>query len=67
METRILLFEDHFLRDMDPICLTRPAFSVTCACYTLSDIVSLVCGEAPAVVRGYLGIVAGRSRPARPS
>jgi UDP-N-acetylglucosamine diphosphorylase/glucosamine-1-phosphate N-acetyltransferase len=38
MEPRIVLFEDHLLCDMTPICLTRPAFGVTCACYTLDDI-----------------------------
>ena len=35
---QIVLFEDHLLEDMTPICLTRPAFDVTCACYTLHDI-----------------------------
>jgi UDP-N-acetylglucosamine diphosphorylase/glucosamine-1-phosphate N-acetyltransferase len=39
MEPRIVLFEDHLLCDMTPICLTRPAFAVTCACYTLYEIV----------------------------
>jgi glucose-1-phosphate thymidylyltransferase len=40
MDPRIVLFEDHLLDDMTPISLTRPAFAVTCACYTLYEIVS---------------------------
>jgi UDP-N-acetylglucosamine diphosphorylase/glucosamine-1-phosphate N-acetyltransferase len=35
---QIVLFEDHLLEDMTPISLTRPAFDVTCACYTLHEI-----------------------------
>ena len=38
MDPRIVLFEDHLLDDMTPISLTRPAFDVTCACYTLYEI-----------------------------
>ncbi len=54
MDTQIVLFEDHLLCDMSPVTLTRPAFSVTCACYTLFDIVSAVAGGAGWVVRDYL-------------
>jgi len=54
MDTRIVLFEDHFLDDMDPIALTRPAFGVTCACYTLFDIVSEISADLSWIVRGYL-------------
>jgi len=40
MEPRIVLFEDHLLDDMAPVTLTRPAFVVTCACYTLYEIMT---------------------------
>lgn len=54
MDTQIVLFEDHLLCDMSPITLTRPAFAVTCACYTLFDIVSSAAGGVAWVVRDYL-------------
>jgi glucose-1-phosphate thymidylyltransferase len=54
MDTQIVLFEDHLLWDMSPVTLTRPAFSVTCACCTLYDIVSAVAGGVGWVVRDYL-------------
>ena len=44
MRPRIVLFEDHLLDDMTPISLTRPAFSVTCACYTLYEVASAAAG-----------------------
>jgi UDP-N-acetylglucosamine diphosphorylase / glucose-1-phosphate thymidylyltransferase / UDP-N-acetylgalactosamine diphosphorylase / glucosamine-1-phosphate N-acetyltransferase / galactosamine-1-phosphate N-acetyltransferase len=68
MNTRIVLFEDHFLRDMDPVCLTRPAYTVTCACYTLADIAALAGAEVQAITRGYMnGIGARTLPPARPA
>jgi UDP-N-acetylglucosamine diphosphorylase / glucose-1-phosphate thymidylyltransferase / UDP-N-acetylgalactosamine diphosphorylase / glucosamine-1-phosphate N-acetyltransferase / galactosamine-1-phosphate N-acetyltransferase len=54
MATQIVLFEDHLLDDMDPIALTRPAFAVTCACYTLFEIACEVAGEVGWVVRDHL-------------
>jgi glucose-1-phosphate thymidylyltransferase len=48
MEPRIVLFEDHLLDDMTPISLTRPAFAVTCACYTLYEIACAVGATAAA-------------------
>jgi glucose-1-phosphate thymidylyltransferase len=57
MEPRIVLFEDHLLEDMAPVTLTRPAFAVTCACYTLHEIVCSATGKSADVhwiVRGYL-------------
>jgi UDP-N-acetylglucosamine diphosphorylase / glucose-1-phosphate thymidylyltransferase / UDP-N-acetylgalactosamine diphosphorylase / glucosamine-1-phosphate N-acetyltransferase / galactosamine-1-phosphate N-acetyltransferase len=54
METQIVLFEDHLLHDMSPITLTRPAFAVTCACYTLYEIATAVAGSVAWVVRDYL-------------
>jgi hypothetical protein len=54
MDTQIVLFEDHLLCDMSPITLTRPAFAVTCACYTLFDIVSAAAGGVGWAVRDYL-------------
>ena len=54
MDTQIVLFEDHLLCDMSPVTLTRPAFSVTCACCTLFDIASAAAGGVGWVVRDYL-------------
>lgn len=54
MDTRIVLFEDHHLGDMDPVTLTRPAFAVTCACYTLHDIAAGVTRDVGWVVRDHL-------------
>jgi len=54
MEPRIVLFEDHLLDDMSPICLTRPAFAVTCACYTLRDVACAAGGEVGWIVRDHL-------------
>ncbi|MGO9309320.1 MAG: putative sugar nucleotidyl transferase [Spirochaetia bacterium] len=48
MGPRIVLFEDHLLDDMTPISLTRPAFSVTCACYSLYEIASTVGAKSAA-------------------
>jgi len=57
METRIVLFEDQLLADMSPITLTRPAFAVSCACYTLLEIASAVAGNAPPAEGGVSWIV----------
>jgi UDP-N-acetylglucosamine diphosphorylase/glucosamine-1-phosphate N-acetyltransferase len=57
MKPRIILFEDHLLEDMAPVSLTRPAFAVTCACYTLHEIICSALGSAADVhwiVRDYL-------------
>lgn len=63
--TRIVLFEDHLLADMNPIALTRPAFAVTCACTTLYEIAAEAAGAPPSwVVRGYLGKLTARLYPA---
>ena len=61
MEPRIVLFEDHLLDDVTPISLTRPAFAVTCACYTLYEIACAAAGSRPggdksASAAGYRGI-----------
>ena len=54
MEPRIVLFEDHLLDDMTPISLTRPAFAVTCACYTLWDVARAAGGTVSWIVREHL-------------
>jgi len=54
MEPRIVLFEDHLLDDMTPISLTRPAFEVTCACYTLRDVAAAAGGTVSWIVREHL-------------
>lgn len=54
MEPRIVLFEDHLLDDMTPIALTRPAFAVTCACYTLRDVANAAGATVSWIVRDHL-------------
>ena len=66
MSGNIILFEDQFVDDMRPIVLTRPAFGVTCACYNLCDVVSLVSGRVSYVVRDYLKKIAARSFKSTP-
>jgi UDP-N-acetylglucosamine diphosphorylase/glucosamine-1-phosphate N-acetyltransferase len=34
---RVCLFEDHAVADLEPLTLTRPAFSLLCGCTTLGD------------------------------
>ena len=66
MEPRIVLFEDHLLEDMAPVSLTRPAFAVTCGCYTLREVVCSAI-EPPAqvrwIVRDYLSRITARRWP----
>jgi UDP-N-acetylglucosamine diphosphorylase / glucose-1-phosphate thymidylyltransferase / UDP-N-acetylgalactosamine diphosphorylase / glucosamine-1-phosphate N-acetyltransferase / galactosamine-1-phosphate N-acetyltransferase len=54
MEPRIVLFEDHLLGEMTPICLTRPAFAVTCACYTLREVAGAAGASVSWIVRDHL-------------
>ena len=58
MEPRVVLFEDHLLADMTPITLTRPAFAVTCACYTLVEVAGAAAAGGAAsvgwIVRNHL-------------
>ncbi len=62
---QIVLFEDQFLGDMSPVALTRPAFSVTCACYTLLDLVRLAWdGAVSFLARDHVKKLAARSLPA---
>jgi UDP-N-acetylglucosamine diphosphorylase / glucose-1-phosphate thymidylyltransferase / UDP-N-acetylgalactosamine diphosphorylase / glucosamine-1-phosphate N-acetyltransferase / galactosamine-1-phosphate N-acetyltransferase len=63
MGSQIVLFEDQFLSDMNPVTLTRPAFSVTCACWTLHEIASGVSRRVRYIVRDYLRKVAARRYP----
>jgi UDP-N-acetylglucosamine diphosphorylase/glucosamine-1-phosphate N-acetyltransferase len=63
MNTRIVLFEDHHLGDMSPITHTRPAFGVTCACYTLYDIAAAVGETVSWVVRDCLARIAAQRYP----
>ncbi len=78
---QLVLFEDHLLDDMNPIALTRPAFAVTCACYSLYEIArEAVSGRsaapapagAPAggepawIVRDYLAKVTAQRFPVVP-
>jgi len=63
MDSQIVLFEDQFLADMNPVTLTRPAFAVTCACWTLYEIASTVSERLHTIVRGYLRKIAARGYP----
>jgi UDP-N-acetylglucosamine diphosphorylase/glucosamine-1-phosphate N-acetyltransferase len=54
MEPHIILFEDHLLADMTPIALTRPAFAVTCACYTLREVTAAAASSITWIVRDHL-------------
>ena len=70
MEPRIVLFEDHLLADMAPVSLTRPVFDVTCACYTLREVICSA-AELPGaqvhwVVRDYLSKITARAWPQAP-
>jgi UDP-N-acetylglucosamine diphosphorylase / glucose-1-phosphate thymidylyltransferase / UDP-N-acetylgalactosamine diphosphorylase / glucosamine-1-phosphate N-acetyltransferase / galactosamine-1-phosphate N-acetyltransferase len=60
MNTRVVLFEDQFLEDMDPVALTRPAFAVTCGCGSLWDVVRGATGEVQWIVREHLRKVTAR-------
>ena len=63
MDPRIVLFEDHLLEDMTPITLTRPAFAVTCACYTLREVAGAVGGNVGWIVREHLQKVTAQRVP----
>ncbi len=63
MAGSIILFEDQHVDEMSPITLTRPAFAVTCAVYTLHDIARMVSERVGYVVRDYLRKVCNRSFP----
>ncbi len=54
------------LSGMWPVTLTRPAFSVTCACASLADIACWTFGGFSWVVRDYLAKTTARTWPARP-
>lgn len=54
MPKRVVLFEDQFLADMNPVTLTRPAFAATCACLGLREVVEAAGVEVSWLVRGYL-------------
>ena len=62
----IILFEDQFIEDMQPIAYTRPAFAVTCACYNLYDVAKMVSPNVRYVVRDYLRRITPRSFEAAP-
>ena len=63
MEPRIVLFEDHLLADMNPITLTRPAFAVTCACYTLREVAGTASSCIGWIVREHLKKTTARLYP----
>jgi UDP-N-acetylglucosamine diphosphorylase / glucose-1-phosphate thymidylyltransferase / UDP-N-acetylgalactosamine diphosphorylase / glucosamine-1-phosphate N-acetyltransferase / galactosamine-1-phosphate N-acetyltransferase len=63
MSTRIVLFEDHLLGNMNPITLTRPAFAVTCACATLFEIAAAAADSVGWVVREPLAKITAQRFP----
>ena len=68
MTGNLILFEDHFLDDMRPITLTRPAFAVTCAAWNLHEVACLASDRVGHIVRSYLQKTAARSfKPAPPA
>lgn len=66
MEPRIVLFEDHLLDDMTPICLTRPAFAVISACYTLREVACAAGGTVSWIVRRHLARTTAQRVPRPP-
>jgi UDP-N-acetylglucosamine diphosphorylase/glucosamine-1-phosphate N-acetyltransferase len=67
MTGNLILFEDHFLDDMRPAVLTRPAFAVTCAAWNLHEIARLASDRVGHIVRAYLRKSTARSfQPAAP-
>jgi glucose-1-phosphate thymidylyltransferase len=65
--SRIILFEDHFVDDLRPIALTRPAFGITIAAWNLFDVAERAADGLSYVVRDYIAGVAKRSFPASPA
>ncbi len=66
MTGNIVLFEDHYVEDMWPITLTRPAWAVTCGAYNLREVAALAGERVSCVVRGYLKKIAARSLAGSP-
>jgi glucose-1-phosphate thymidylyltransferase len=60
MAHRICLFEDLAVSDMFPLTLTRPAFALSCAGFTLHEVACMTAGGVCNVVRGYLAPVVNR-------
>jgi glucose-1-phosphate thymidylyltransferase len=61
MTGNLILFEDHFLDDMRPVVLTRPAFAVTCAAWNLHEVARLASDRIGYIVRNYLQKTAAHS------
>jgi len=66
MTGNILLFEDQHLNDMSPIALTRPAFGITCAAFTLYDAARMISPRIRHIVRPHLEKAAARRFPQTP-
>ena len=69
MTGNLVLFEDHFLDDMRPVVLTRPAFAVTCAAWNLHEVARLTSNldRVGYIVRDYLRRTAAHAfKPAQP-
>ena len=67
MHGNIVLFEDHFLEDMRPVTLTRPAFDVTCGCHSLWEVAQQAAGRVGFVVRDYIDDAVGKDVEAYPA
>jgi UDP-N-acetylglucosamine diphosphorylase / glucose-1-phosphate thymidylyltransferase / UDP-N-acetylgalactosamine diphosphorylase / glucosamine-1-phosphate N-acetyltransferase / galactosamine-1-phosphate N-acetyltransferase len=51
---KIILFEDDYVEQLQPITLARPAYAISCGSYRLVDWISLLPGSKQGVVREYL-------------
>ena len=68
MNATIILFEDDYLDGMHPITLTRPAFDVSCAGYSLYSIANMIAKEVRYIIRDYLQkVTANRADKKQPS
>ena len=64
MQGNIILFEDHYMSDMWPVTLTRPAFAVSGAAgYNLRDVAHMVSDRVACLVRDYLKEISQRRYP----
>src|SRR5205085_2283433 len=62
---RVCLFEDHLVADLEPLCLTRPAFELLCGCSRLADkqLRHFDARSAGAIVRPHLAPTAQEEFP----
>lgn len=64
--SRIILFEDHFVDNLRPVTLTRPAFGISVAVWNLHDIASRAAEGLGWIVRDHVSKLAKRNFPTKP-